>query len=147
MALTDKVLIQWFGPLTVGGGAAFRKIPDHGRSPLNIDVERLTNDKRMANGTMRRYAVAKKRTFSWSYELLPSRNDIAGGLQTVDGGLSGSEIQTFHNINDGAFTMRLTYTDTTAAEDVTVMITDFSKEVRKRGKVELWDMSITVTEV
>ena len=147
MPLIDNVIMQWNGALTQGGGVAMRKITDHNRSALNVDYDRIEKKKRMANGTLRKYVVAKKRTYSCTWDLVPSRNDVSGGMTTADGGIAAKDIESFTKYNDGAFTLRLTYTDGTAQEDVTVMISDFSKEVAKRGKVELWNLSITLEEV
>jgi hypothetical protein len=57
----------------------FVKITDHNRAPLGISVERLESKNRMVNGTMRRYTVGKKRTFSLSWSMLPSLTAPAGG--------------------------------------------------------------------
>jgi len=147
MALNDNILMQWYGTLTTGGAVAWRKITDHNRSPISIDTERIENKKRMADGTLRRYVVAKKRSWSCSWDRVPSRNDVSGGMTTADGGLAAQDIEKFHNVNDGAFSLKITRTDGVTETDATVMITDFSKEVVKRGKVELWNMSVTLEEV
>lgn len=143
MSWKDNSIMFW------NDGTTFRKVTDHGRSPLSVDVERLERMQQMVNGTRRRYTVAKKRTWSCSWENLPSTNSRsgAGGMATVDGGFSGEQIEEFHNTTDGAFQMQLRRGDGTV-ETVTVMITEFSKEVVKRGpRVDLWNMSITLQEV
>jgi len=140
MVWTDNSIMFWHD------GTAFRKITDHGRSPLSVSVERIGTDQRMVNGTMRRYTIAKKRTWSASWDNLPNVN-VTGGITTADGGYSGEQIETFHNTTDGAFQMQLRKGNGTV-ETVTVMITDFSKEIVKRGpRVDLWSLSITLTEV
>lgn len=152
MAWTDNSIMWWFDGIT------WQKITDHNRAPLNMSIERIENSSRMANGTMRRYVVAKKREWSLSWENLPSRRNATKngrtGLTTVDGGWAGADIENFHNITDSAFLMRIrggddetkAITDPTIKE-YTVMITDFSKEVTKRGTVDLWSLDITLTEV
>lgn len=148
MSWTENAAMFWHD------GTTFKKITDHNRTPLSISVERFERKQRMANGTLRRYSVAKKRTWSASWDMLPSRNDAAGGITTADGGWAGKDIENFHNSTDGAFRMRLragrdsekAITDGTI-EEVTVMITDFSKEVVKRGVVDFWNLSITLEEV
>jgi hypothetical protein len=139
-------------------GNTWNKISDHNRDALSISVERLETKNRMANGTLRRYTVAKKRSFSASWALLPSkRNSVYGGktgITTVDGGWAGEDIENFHNNVDGAFFMKLrkgtdeakAITDGTI-EIVTVMISDFSKDIAKRGVVDLWNVNITLEEV
>lgn len=143
----------------------YTKLSDHNRSPLTEDIERIETKKRMAHGTLRRYSVVKKRTYSCSWELLPSTNDIAGGLKTVDGGMSGEDLENLHNTRNTPIRMLLRrgsargITNVPAPSDlvlpyqddnfyiVNVMISDFSKETVKRGKVDLWNISITFEEV
>jgi hypothetical protein len=139
-------------------GTTWNKITDHNRAPLDISFERIGNSNRMVNGTMRRYSVAKKRTFDVSWSMLPSKmtstyNGLTG-LATVDGGWAGQDIENFYNANDGAFYIKLRKgTDEAKAisdgtiETTMVMITDFSKTVEKRGVVDLWTLDITLEEV
>jgi len=140
MAWTDNAAMFWHD------GTAFRKITDHNRSPLNVGTERIEKKQRMANGTLRRYTVAKKRTWSTSWDMIPSTNTKATGMTTADGGWSGEQIEAFHNTTNGEFDMQLRLGDGTI-ETVTVMVTDFSKEVVKRGIVDFWNLSITLEEV
>lgn len=153
MAWTDNAIAYWSLD-----GTTWNKITDHNREPLSISFERFGKTNRMADGTMRRYSVAKKRTFQFSWSNLPSkRNSVYNGktgLTTVDGGWAGEDIEAFYNTTDGAFKMKLRKgTDEAKAandgtlEVVTVMITDFSKEVTKRGVVDLWSLDITLEEV
>jgi hypothetical protein len=107
---------------------------------------------------LRRYSVAKKRTFQFSWTNLPSKRNSSyngrTGLSTVDDGWAGEEIEAFFIANDGAFQMKLRKgvdeakaSNDATIETVTVMITDFSKSVVKRGVVDLWDLDITLEEV
>lgn len=152
MAWTDNAIMFWYD------GAVWQKITDHNREPLSISVERIESKQRMADGTMRRYVVAKKKSFSVNWSDLPSRRNptFAGktGLNTVDGGWAGEDIENFHNNTDGAFKIRLRGGDDDgkaitdgSIEEYTVMISDFSKEITKRGVVDYWDLSITLEEV
>ena len=140
MAWTDNAAMFWHD------GTAFRKITDHNRQPLNVNIERIEKKARMANGTLRRYTVAKKRTWSTSWDMIPSTNSKANGLTTADGGWAGEEIESFHNSHNDAFQMQLRRGDGTT-ETVTVMVTDFSKDIAKRGVVDFWNLSITLEEV
>lgn len=138
---TDNSIMFWHD------GSQYRKITDHGRSPLAVSIERIEKEQRMVDGTLRRHSVAKKRTWSCSWENLPSKTGVVGYLNTADGGYGGEQIEAFHNANDGAFTMQLRKGDS-SVEVVTVMITDFSKDVVKRGPgIDLWNLNITLKEV
>jgi len=141
MAWTDNAAMFW------NQNGTFRKITDHKRSPLTVSIERIENKQRMVDGTLRRYTVAKKRTWSASWDMLPSKNGVAGYLSTADGGWAGQDIEAFHNSTDGAFQMQLRRGDGTV-ETVNVMIADFSKEIVKRGPgIDFWNLSITLEEV
>jgi hypothetical protein len=96
---------------------------------------------------LRRYSVAKKRTWTCSWDNLPSTNSKGvTSFTTADGGWAGEDMEDFHNRTDGSFQMQLRRGDTTVTT-VTVMISDFSKEVLKRGVVDLWNLDITLEEV
>jgi len=130
-------------------GSTWVKISDHGRSPLSISVERLENKQRMANGTLRRYVVAKKRTFSCSWDNLPNVQ-----VPFLANGQPGDWMEDFHNRVNGAFYMRLRAgsdrdkVEIPETQEVMVMITDFSKEVTKRGpSFDLLNIDITLEEV
>lgn len=140
MAWTDNAIMFWHN------GTTFVKVTDHGRGPLNVSVERIERTNRMVDGTLRRYTVSKKHGWDTSWENIPSTNLKATG-KTADLGMAGEDIEAFHNANDGAFQMQLRRGDGTV-ETFTVMITDFSKEISKRGpNVDLWNLSISLSEV
>ena len=159
MAWTTNSIMSWRSSL-----GTIVRLSDHNRSPLQEGIERIENKQRMADGTLRRYSVAKKRTWSVDWKSLPSSNNVVGALKTADGGMAGEDIENWHNSIDGAFRMilrrgsakdkvtpnpaegLLPYTDSDFYI-VNVMITDFDKDVVKRGRVDLWDLSITLEEV
>lgn len=139
-------------------GSTWNKISDHNRSPLDVSWERLERKNRMAGGTLRRYSVAKKRTFTCSWEMFPSKMtpsyDGKTGVGTVDGGWAGENIENFYNTVDGSFWIKLRKgTDESKAigdgsiEIVKVMFTDFSKSVTKRGIVDFWSLDVSLEEV
>lgn len=145
-------------------GTTYEKLSDHNRSSLDEDIERIENKKRMADGTLRRYSVVKKRTFSVSWDLLPSSNAVAGSFKTVDGGMAGEDLERINNTINVPMRMvlrrgsaiNLTLPTVTDAQlpyqdanfyICNVMITDFSKEVVKRGKIDLWNVSLILEEV
>lgn len=140
------------------------KVTDHGRGPLSENTERIGVDKRMADGTLRRQFIGIKRKWSVQWEALPSTNSVTNGFKTADGGMAGEDIEQFYFATPGKFRMVLrrgsainvaTPTPPDSAlpyEDdnfyiVNVMFTDFNKEVRKRGAVDLWSVSVALEEV
>lgn len=150
----DNAIMTWDGT----------KVSDHGRSSLSENTERLGIDKRMADGTLRRQFVGVKRKWSVSWDNLPSTNSATNGLKTADGGMAGEDIEQFYFDTPGKFRMvlrrgsainlavpnpaesALPYEDDNFYI-VNVMLTDFNKEVRKRGTVDLWNVSVALEEV
>jgi hypothetical protein len=162
MAWTTNSIMSWRTP----GTGTIVRVSDHGRSTLSEDWERIETKTRMADGTLRRYSVSKKRTWSCSWTGLPSTNNIVGGLHTVDGGMAGEDIELWVNTINVPFRMILRrgsaepiVTPPNPADGLlpyqdanfyiaNVMITEYNKEVVKRGKLaDLWDVSITLEEV
>lgn len=150
-----NAIMEWSG----------NKITDHGRGPLQMNTERIGSDKRMADGTLRRMHVGIKRSWSISWDNLPSTNTVSSGYKTADGGWSGEQIENFYYTTPGRFRMVLrrgsaislatpsgasslgaAYSDNNFY-GVDVMLTDFSKEVKKRGAVDFWTVSVTLEEV
>jgi len=131
LVLPKGAMVQWNG----------NKLTEHNRSELSVDVERIETAKRMANGTMRKYVVADKRTFGVSWNDIPHTAEY-----TVDGFWGGKEIEKFYNENAGSFPLRITYGDGTS-EVFNVMISDFSKSITKRGLYDFWDVDVEMTEV
>jgi|SRR6478609_8598088 len=142
------------------------RVSDHGRSPLSIEWARIGTDERTVNGTLRRQEVAKKRTLSASWENFPSKVSV-GGLPTADGGWSGEQMEAFYRSAAGSTAFRVILRNGTAInktvptvadsalpysdadfEIFKVMITDFSREVIKRGsKTDLWSLNVTLEEI
>jgi hypothetical protein len=116
-------------------------ITEHNRKALNIDPERIERSQRMANGRLRKYVVADKKKFSTSWDMLPKDMAFA-----VDGKWAGDEIVNFYNITKGSFTLTITNGDD-STETYTVMFSDFSKEIVKRGAYDFWNISVTMEEV
>jgi hypothetical protein len=152
MTWKDNPIMEWWDTRVYTGhpAASWVKITDHNRDALSISIERIESKQRMADGTLRKYSVAKKRTWATTWNNLPSKT---GSL--LVNGQSGEWMETFHNETDGSFLMRLRRgndvnkaTTDSSIEEVRVMISDFSKDVLKRGtNVDLWMLSITLEEV
>jgi hypothetical protein len=130
MTFTKPRLMRWNG----------NSITDHNRAQLSIDVERIEKKQRMANGTMRKYIVADKRIFSTSWTMLPKLTS-----QTVDGFWGADAIESFYNTQTGYFTLELTDADG-EVNDYTVMFSDFSKNIVKRGSRDLWEINVSMEE-
>lgn len=124
-------LMEWDG----------NKISDHNRKDLSVKVERIEEKNRMANGTMRKFIIADKRTFSVSWDNLPQSHDF-----TVDGFWGKNEIEAFYNVHTGAFPLKLYFGDGTN-KTYSVMLSDFSADLSKRGAYDFWQVSVELEEV
>lgn len=131
-------------------GLSWDLISDHGRGPLDISYERIEQKSRMFDGTLRRYVVAKKRSWTINWENLPSK-----AVALLAGGKPGEWMEDFHDSHDGDFLVRFrdgnaidAVPSGTNSEVVRVMIGDFSKEVVKRTPTfDLWSVDLTLEEV
>lgn len=118
------------------------RVSDQGRSELGVTSEVFKNEQRMVDGTLRRYVVAEKRTWSCSWTNIFSK-------RSVDGAWAGEEIKSFYYDTPGEFLLTLTMGDGTT-EDILAMFTSFDYDVAKRSAGEngdLWNMSMEITEV
>lgn len=121
---------------------ATRKLTDHNRSPISIAMEKIENKERMANGTLRKFVVATKKTLKVSWKDLPRQDAI-----TADGFWGASSIKNFYNSTPGAFWVTLNYGDETN-ESIQVMFTDFSMKLANRSIwTDLYDLDFGLEEV
>lgn len=117
------------------------KITDHNRSALTVDVNRIEESTRMANGTMRKFIIADKRTFATDWADLPQ-----SAAFTVDGFWGKNEIENWYNTQTGQFELQIFYGDGTH-QLYYVMMTKFSAEVSKRGAFDFWKVTVEMEEV
>lgn len=134
----------------------FRRVTEHNRQPLSINVNRIEQSSRMANGTTRKYFIADKLSISASWEMVPSfRNE------TVDGAWGAEDLKNFYEsaAGRGAFRIKLNPTvfstdlveqsDGALADDYTytVMFTSCDFTVMKRGLQPFWSVNISLEQV
>jgi hypothetical protein len=139
--------------VTPSGGSA-KSLSDHNRQPLSISYELIEKSQRTANGTMRKYVVASKRTFSTSWEMLPSVSS-----QTVDGYMGAQELVKFYQDNNNkSVTLKVyaggisspTQPKASATETISTsaFISNFEATIVKRlGGIDYWNVSISFVEV
>lgn len=157
MTMTTISAITVTSPITLS-------LTEHNRSTLPIQYEAIENARRTANGTMRKFVVAKKKNIQLSWGMLPSRSNM-----TVDG-KSGAEAlkDLYENYYEKPLTIQVKYHHTPAGssahssddssttmstETLTVFITSFSYDVIRRMKdsqssgFDYVNVSIGFTEV
>jgi hypothetical protein len=133
-----------------GTTKTWNKVSEHNRSPLEINVERIEAITRTSNGTLRKNHIADKRSFSMSWEMLPSYRSL-----TVDGGWGAEDLREFYLSDDGkkTFNIRINLAKTgsdqssSGYESYTVSFSNCSFSVLKRGLQPHWSVSLTMDEV
>jgi hypothetical protein len=132
----------------------WQKLTDHNRDPIGISTEIIETQARMANGKMRKYIVAQKKTISVSWSYVPSKTS-----ETVDKNYSAAWLESFYKSNVGSpiylkvVTSELDssgnfVTAQNGSEVYTVFMEKFSKSIINRTKVSDYvSMSIDFTEV
>jgi len=114
-------------------GKIWNKVSEHNRSDLEVGMERIEQSKRMSNGTLRKFFIADKKSFSTSWTMLPSYRTL-----TVEGAWFNIKIN-----------LAKSGTDQTASgyESYTVMFRECSFNIIKRGLQPFWNVSISMEEV
>lgn len=133
-----------------GTTSVWNKITEHNRSEFNIDVERIEKTVRTSNGTLRKNFIKDKRKFSTSWEMLPSYRTL-----TVDGAWGAEDLRSFYmgEQGQGSFKIRLNIAknglsqESSGYEEYTVVITDCSFAIVKRGLQPHWNVSLSMDEV
>lgn len=143
-------------------GTTWYKLTDHNRQEIDINPTLIEKEMRVANGSLRKFVVAKKDTISTSWEFLPAQS-----TDIVDGNYSASWLTAFYNANSGTpIYVKLVaskHTDpaigqvpaantyvsaSTGTKIYQAYITNFNKTIRKRTTVtDYVDMTIEFTEI
>lgn len=139
--------------LLAGGNIlVWNKVTEHNRSEFSISNNRIEKQTRMSNGTMRKFFIADKKSFSLSWSMLPSYRSL-----TVDNGWGAEDLRSFYNSDAGrgAFQIKVNLakdgTDQTsnsaAYEIYNVVFASCEFTVVKRGIQPHWSVNITLEEV
>lgn len=129
----------------------WQKLTEHNRTPVAFDNQRIEQQKRMADGSLRKLWIADKKTISTSWNMLPSYSTM-----TVDGGYGAEDIRSFYYGDKGknTFKIKIAYSDT-RTEILNVTFTSANFTVTKRNvknkatdsAQEFWDVSIALEQV
>jgi hypothetical protein len=128
----------------------WNKVTEHNRAEFSIGVERIEKSVRTSNGTLRKNFIADKKRFSTSWSMLPSYRTL-----TVDGAWGAEDIRSFYlgEQGKGSFKIRLNIAqngvsqESSGYEEYTVIITDCSFAIAKRGLQPHWNVSLSMDEV
>lgn len=126
-------------------------LSDHSRSPLSVNYEMIEKSQRMADGSMRKYVVAKKKIYSCDWTMLPT---IRG--QVADGNADARDLRDYYEAYCyKPLDMTLYFarnfserSDLGYTQSVGVFWTSFNFEVIKRYKnFDYWNVSAEFTEI
>jgi hypothetical protein len=132
------------------GSLKYNKVSEHNRSQFDISTDRIERQQRMSNGTLRKFFIADKKTFTLSWDMLPSYRTF-----TVDGAWGAEDLRTFYSSAQGqsSFNIRVnlakdgTNQESANYEQYNVVFSNCSFTVLKRGTQPFWNVSITLVEV
>ena len=132
------------------GSLKYNKVSEHNRSQFDISTDRIEKQQRMSNGTLRKFFIADKKTFTLSWDMLPSYRTF-----TVDGAWGAEDLRTFYSSAQGqsSFNIRVnlakdgTNQESANYEQYNVIFTNCNFTVLKRGTQPFWNVSITLVEV
>lgn len=145
MAEGFKVTMPKGSILEIYANGVWNTVTEHNRQPLEVNVERIEDVKRMANGTLRKYYIADKRVLSTSWEMVPS-----GTKYLVDGANWGGELikEFYFNAGKNAFQIKVRRAEgTNTHETYTVVFSSFNYTIVKRGVDTFYNISLEMTEV
>jgi hypothetical protein len=82
-------------------GTTWYKLTDHNREPIQMSVELIESQSRMANGKMRKYVIAQKNKISTSWKFVPSVTNliIDQQEQNADINYAAGWLESFYKAN------------------------------------------------
>lgn len=129
---------------------AWIKLSEHNRGDIAMEIERIEQSQRMANGSLRKFFVADKKRFNVSWTMLPGTRGY-----TVDGEWGALDLIEFYNSSEGqsTFDIRLNFAksgtsqESSGYEPYTVSCASFSAILVKRGQVPFYNVSMSMEQV
>ena len=84
-----------------GADGTWYKLTDHNRQPVHVTYDVVEKTNRMADGTLRRYVIARKHKFTTSWSLVPSLTEQAVDYKSTDSysGKAGAWMKSFYEAN------------------------------------------------
>lgn len=146
---------------SAGSTDGYIYLTDDNRSDVQVALDRIEYKKRMINGTMRSFHVADKRSYSVSWQAIPSSNlYISENLKSYSAAwAAGQQMIDWYSAHPDSFWMLLVY-DTPNKEGTgniplryeiekrNVFFESFSYNVTTRGSLhDHWDISMSLVEV
>lgn len=132
-------------------GGGILTLSDHSRSPLSITYDVLSKSERMADGTLKRYVIARKKIIQCQWSMLPTIRS-----QVADSNADARDMKEFYESNlFKSMTMSLYYnrnhTERAGGaylETVPVYWNNFTFDVVKRYKdFDYWNVTAEFLEI
>jgi hypothetical protein len=126
------------------------RLSEHNRSEIGINIQRIEQSQRMANGSLRKFFVADKKQFSVSWSMLPGSR-----IYTVDNEWGALDLIEFYNSSEGqsTFDIRLNFAKTGTSQEssgyepYTVSCTSFNATLVRRGEIPFYNISMSMEQV
>jgi hypothetical protein len=126
------------------------RLSEHNRSEIGINIQRIEQSQRMANGSLRKFFVADKKQFSVSWNMLPGSR-----IYTVDNEWGALDLIEFYNSSEGqsTFDIRLNFAKTGTSQEssgyepYTVSCTSFNATLVRRGEIPFYNISMSMEQV
>jgi hypothetical protein len=83
--------------VSIDNGTTWYKLSDHNRTPILISYDIIESARRMANGTLRKYVVARKHKISTDWNNFPSLDSNVVDYST--GGRGAAWMKAFYEAN------------------------------------------------
>jgi hypothetical protein len=80
--------------VSVDNGTTYYTLTDDNRQPIKVTFEVIEKTNRMADGTLRRYVIARKHKLATNWIMVSSKTSL-----TSDGNKAGSWMQSFYEAN------------------------------------------------
>lgn len=135
--------------ISITNGTLSGVLTEHGRQPVSIDIERIGGKDRMIDGTMRASYIAKKRSFTVTWQGVPTIESMLldADVATIR---AGKWIKDFYEATTGTVTVTLNFDG--APGPIEMLITGFNYDIDKRtyttsGNFDLVNISMTLEEI
>jgi hypothetical protein len=127
-------------------GNTFYALTDHNRKQIDIVPTLIEKSARMANGTMRKYVIANKKTFSASWEMVPAQASQCVDYSQHSGGptvVSSAWLDAFYRANVGLPLKLRVYT----SADTSISIGNIPNEsTYQTSRVSYTDYNVFITK-
>lgn len=132
-----------------GTSLVWNRVTEHNRDPISVNSMRIETAQRMANGSLRKFFVADKKSFAISWNLVPSYR-----TETVDGYWGAEDLREFYKSveGQGIFKIRFNFAkngvsqESLGYEEYDVSFSECSFTLNRRGVQAFWDISMSMEE-